>query len=72
MIDLGMPGMEGYEVARRIRAEPRLRGVRLIAQTGWGADEHRRRSKEAGFDRHLVKPVTSDALEDVLGSLPPD
>jgi two-component system CheB/CheR fusion protein len=69
LIDIGMPGMEGYEVARRIREQPDLRNVVLIAQTGWGGDVDRERSKEAGFDEHLVKPVTLTHLEEVLRSV---
>jgi len=49
--------MDGYELARRLRCLPRLAGVLLIALTGWGQEEFRRRSKEAGFDHHLVKPA---------------
>ena len=56
-LDIGLPGMSGYELARRIRADPRLAGITLIAVTGWGQDEDRRQSKEAGMDHHLTKPV---------------
>ena len=56
-LDIGLPGMSGYELARRIRAEPRLAGIMLVAVTGWGQDEDRRQSKEAGLDYHLTKPV---------------
>ena len=56
-----MPGMNGYEVARRIR-EQGQEGVTLVALTGWGQDDDRRLSQEAGFDAHLVKPVDMDAL----------
>ncbi len=56
-LDIGLPGMSGYELARRIRTEPRLSGITLIAVTGWGQDEDRRQSKEAGMDHHLTKPV---------------
>jgi CheY-like chemotaxis protein len=66
LIDLGMPGMEGDEVARRLRARPETEHVFLVAQTGWGGDTDRLRSKEAGFDDHLVKPVTMVRLEQVL------
>ena len=57
VLDLGMPGRDGYEVCRALRAEPWGRDMRLIAQTGWGLPEHLRRSQEAGFDHHVVKPV---------------
>lgn len=68
-LDIGMAGMDGHEVARLIRQTPEFRGVLLIAMTGWGQEEDRRRSKESGFDYHLVKPVNADALQAVLGSL---
>jgi CheY-like chemotaxis protein len=58
--------MDGYEVARRLRAEPSLDGVCLVALTGYGSEADRRRSTEAGFDTHLVKPVEFDALRRVL------
>jgi len=70
LVDIGMPGMEGYEVARRIRERPDMRHVHLVAQTGWGGDVDRQRSREAGFDDHLVKPLTPATLEQVLSSLP--
>ncbi|NIE62882.1 response regulator [Burkholderia sp. Ax-1719] len=66
LLDIGMPGMDGYEVARRARAHPASAGVVLIALTGWGQDEDRRRSKEAGIDFHLVKPVDMRALHQLL------
>jgi PAS domain S-box-containing protein len=65
-LDLGMPGMDGYEVARRLRQESGLDGVRLVALTGWGQDEDRRRTQEAGFDQHLVKPAGLAAVQAVL------
>ena len=70
LIDIGMPDMEGYEVARRIREKPDMQNVVLVAQTGWGGDVDRQRSKEAGFDDHVVKPVTPAILEEVLKTLP--
>jgi CheY-like chemotaxis protein len=70
-LDIGLPGMSGYEVCRRLRQEPALAHVVLVAQTGWGQEEDRRRSREAGFDRHLVKPVDPGALLDMLNSEPP-
>ncbi len=65
-LDIGMPGMDGYEVARRLRQQPGLENVVLAALTGWGQQEDRRRTAEAGFDRHLVKPVEPAALEGLL------
>jgi len=70
LLDLGMPGMTGYEVARRIRSESWGRKPLMVAITGWGQDEDRRRSREAGFDQHLVKPVMLDALCRVLVQAP--
>jgi two-component system CheB/CheR fusion protein len=70
LLDIGLPGMNGYEVARRLRKEPRFRNVLFIAQTGWGQEEDRRSSKEAGFDYHLVKPVTPEDLEKILANHP--
>jgi signal transduction histidine kinase len=66
LMDIGMPGIDGHEVARRVRQEPEGRGVVLVALTGWGQEEDRRRSKAAGFDHHLVKPVHADALQALL------
>jgi len=68
VLDIGMPGMDGYEVARRVRSGPRGNDIKLIALTGWGNDEDRRRSREAGIDHHLVKPVDLHVLEDVLAA----
>jgi len=66
LLDIGLPGMNGYEVARALRAHPVLGRVHLIALTGWGADEDRRRAMAAGFDHHLTKPVDLAVLEDML------
>ena len=66
LLDIGMPEVSGYDVARAIRREAWGRPMRLIALTGWGQAEHRRRSLEVGFDDHLVKPVELDLLENVL------
>lgn len=63
LLDIGMPGLNGYDTCRRIRAEPWGRNAVIIAITGWGADEDRRRSREAGFDAHLVKPVDYAELQ---------
>jgi CheY-like chemotaxis protein len=68
LLDLSMPDMDGYELARRMRAESWGKGVLLVALTGWGQDQHRRRSHEAGFDRHMIKPADAEALRAVLNS----
>jgi PAS domain S-box-containing protein len=65
-LDIGMPGMNGYETARAMRALPELAGVVLVALTGWGADSDRSQSSEAGFDHHLTKPVQLEAVEAIL------
>ena len=65
-LDIGMPVMNGYDVARRLRQRPGLEHLLLVAMTGWGQEEDRRRSQEAGFDHHLVKPVEPDALHQLL------
>ena len=66
LLDLGLPVMDGFEVARRLRQDPALRDVFIAALTGWGAEGDRRRTAEAGFDAHLTKPVELPALEAVL------
>jgi PAS domain S-box-containing protein len=68
-LDIGMPGMDGFEVARRLRQLPGLAQIVLAALTGWGKQEDRRRSSGAGFDHHLVKPPEPKAIEIVLASL---
>jgi len=67
LLDIGLPGMDGYEVARRLRREPGLGPLLLVAVSGYGQDEDRRRSHEAGFDHHLVKPVSQVVLQRLLG-----
>ncbi|HTX04318.1 MAG TPA: PAS domain S-box protein, partial [Steroidobacteraceae bacterium] len=69
LLDIGLPEMDGYELARRLRARPRLSRARLIALTGYGQSEDRKRSQEAGFDDHLVKPVDLPALERALAGM---
>src|SRR5262245_36513458 len=69
ILDIGLPGVDGYEAARAIRREPWGAGVVLIAVTGWGQDTDRERSKLSGFDHHLVKPVEPAALVSILSSL---
>jgi len=68
VIDLGLPGMDGYEVARQLRSRLRA-GVGLIALSGYGQAADRRKSLEAGFDTHLVKPVDPNHLSDVIASI---
>jgi CheY-like chemotaxis protein len=71
LLDIGLPDLDGYEVARRIRAEPWGGAMTLIAVTGWGQDEDKARSAAAGFDRHVVKPLAPEALLKLLAALPP-
>jgi PAS domain S-box-containing protein len=69
LLDIGMPGMSGYEVCRKLREMPETKDVVVVAQSGWGDDEDRRRSLETGFDYHLVKPIDSGSLRGLLNSL---
>jgi signal transduction histidine kinase len=66
LLDLGMPEMNGYDVCRSIRRTPWGKGIRIVALTGWGQEQDRRNTREAGFDAHLVKPVDLSALKNVL------
>ncbi len=66
LLDIGLPGMDGYEVARALRADPELDQTIVVAMTGYGQPEDLRRSRHAGFNEHLVKPVDPQALERVL------
>jgi CheY-like chemotaxis protein len=68
-LDIGMPQMDGYEVAAQIRGAPQHQEIILVALTGWGQEEDRRRSQQAGFDHHLVKPPDLEALRAVLTSV---
>jgi signal transduction histidine kinase/DNA-binding response OmpR family regulator len=70
LLDIGLPGMDGYEVARAIRTQPGTESIVLVALTGYGQDEDRRRAREAGFDHHLVKPVDPDLLLALLATTP--
>lgn len=66
LLDIGLPGMNGYEVCRILRASPWAKDALVVAVSGWGQEEDRRRSREAGFDHHLVKPVDYQALTDLI------
>lgn len=66
LLDISLPKMSGHEVARRIREQPKGRHVKLVALTGWGQEEDKRRAKDAGFDHYLIKPVEPAALEELL------
>jgi CheY-like chemotaxis protein len=67
LIDLGLPGMDGYEVARQLRSRPQTKAIRLVAVTGYGQADDRRRALAAGFDQHVTKPVDASMLDDLLG-----
>jgi CheY-like chemotaxis protein len=69
LLDIGMPGLSGYEVARRIREQPQYDSITLVAVTGWAQEEDRKRTRAAGFAHHLVKPVDLAALQALLASL---
>jgi len=69
MIDIGLPGMNGYDLCRELKSRPDIGKAVFIAQTGWGEAEHRRMTAEAGFDHHLVKPLYLETLEAVLGEI---
>jgi PAS domain S-box-containing protein len=70
LLDIGMPGMDGYEVARRIRRRFPERRASIVALTGWGQEKDRRMAQEAGFDHHLIKPAEIGALQALLASIP--
>lgn len=70
-LDIGLPGMSGYEVARKLRCHPKLQNATLIALTGWGTDDDRRQARDAGFDHHLTKPVESQAVMELLKNIMP-
>jgi len=71
LLDLGLPIMDGYEVARRLRERPYGTEIVLVALTGWAGQEIRNKAAEAGFDYHLVKPVNWDELETIIQSVTP-
>ncbi|MBA4094929.1 MAG: hybrid sensor histidine kinase/response regulator, partial [Candidatus Accumulibacter sp.] len=66
VLDIGLPGADGYQLARMLKANPELTHIRLVAHTGYGSPEDRRRAQEAGFDAHLVKPAELEDLEKAL------
>jgi CheY-like chemotaxis protein len=72
LLDIGLPRMDGYEVAQRVRKEEGLEGLRIIAITGYGQDDDRLRSKKAGIDHHLVKPIVMSALAALVSPLTRD
>nr|WP_269117364.1 response regulator [Ramlibacter monticola] len=67
-LDIGLPDMSGYDVARRLRLLPGMQETLLVALTGWGTQDDRQRTREAGFDRHLTKPAELPAVEELLHS----
>jgi CheY-like chemotaxis protein len=71
LLDIGLPGMDGYDVARHIRKQIDAQTLRIIAVTGYGLESDRQRSREAGFDYHMVKPVDPERLQEVLSALAP-
>jgi two-component system CheB/CheR fusion protein len=72
ILDIGLPGMNGYEVARQLREQPGMDQAVIVAVTGYGQEDDRLRSREAGFDHHLTKPVSPDRLQEVItGAVPP-
>ncbi len=70
LLDIGLPGMDGYETCLQLRSIPALKNSLFVAQTGWGQKEHRERSKAAGFDHHLIKPIEMQVLQDILINSP--
>jgi CheY-like chemotaxis protein len=68
LMDIGLPGMDGYEVAKMLRRQEGCDKLMLVAMTGYGQDEDRRRAEEAGFDHYLVKPVDPDVLQELLAN----
>lgn len=70
LLDIGLPGMSGYELAARLRAEPFGSALLLVALTGYGQDEDRRRTREAGFDHHFTKPADLGQLAGLLARRP--
>ncbi len=70
LLDIGLPGMDGIEVGRRLREKPEFRSTLIIALTGWGQESDLERSRDAGFDHHLVKPADPDQILALLAAMP--
>ncbi|MGE3316191.1 MAG: ATP-binding protein, partial [Planctomycetaceae bacterium] len=68
-LDIGMPGMDGYAVAAKIRSDPEYRNITLVALTGWGQEKDKQHAQEAGFDHHLIKPAEASALQSLLSRI---
>ena len=69
LLDIGLPGLDGYEVAQRIRQQAALKSIMLVALTGYGQESDGQRSQNAGFDHHLVKPADFDKIENLLATV---
>jgi len=70
-LDIGLPGMSGYEVAKQFRADPDRAGIVIVALTGWGSENDKQKSQAAGFDHHLTKPIEIQAAQDILATCSP-
>jgi CheY-like chemotaxis protein len=70
LLDIGLPGLNGYEIAKQMRLDPRLKCVHLVALSGYGSEQHRQQCEAVGFDRMLVKPVELGSLEKILAAIP--
>jgi DNA-binding response OmpR family regulator len=68
ILDLGLPDLSGYDLARLLRRDAQIQSITLVALTGWGQEEHKQRAREAGFDHHLTKPVDLDRLAAVIST----
>jgi CheY-like chemotaxis protein len=68
ILDIALPKVNGYDLAKQIRQRPWAKDIVLVALTGWGQEQHRRRSAEAGFNHHLTKPVEFDVLQQILAA----
>jgi CheY-like chemotaxis protein len=68
LLDIALPGLNGYQVAERLQAAPETKGIVLVATTGYGQDEDRQRAMQSGFDHHLVKPIDPYAIRELLSA----